>query len=315
MTLVCINGEFVDDPAKATLSAFDAGVQHAVGLFETMLALPPRESDGAPRIHRLGEHLSRLETSIAALGLTQTFRPEAMGDLLVETARRYGCTEGRRARMRLTVTGGDLNLLRPGSGSALRPTILIVCQEPTEYPQEMFELGVSAVIADLRVNPLDPFESHKTLSYWRRLNALRDAAAKGAGEAIVFQVSNHVAGGAVSNIFAVRKGTLQTPIARGEETAVARSATLPSPVLPGVTRLAVIEHAASCGIEVVRKMMTIDDVLDADEVFLTNSSWGVLPVTRVEGRSIGAGTPGEWTRCLRACWLAELDQSSNADRG
>ncbi len=310
MTLICINGEFFDDPAKARLSAFDAGVQHAVGLFETMLALPSK--DGAPRIHRLGEHLARLDESIRTLGLTHTIHPEPLGDLLVETARRFGCDSGRRGRLRLTITGGDLNLLRPGAASALRPTIMIVCQDPTEYPAEMFEIGVSAVIADLRVNPLDPFESHKTLNYWRRLNALRDAAARGAGEAIVFQVTNHVAGGAVSNIFAVKEGQLLTPVVRGEEIDAAAPSeqsgpTLPSPVLPGVTRLAIIEHAADAGLTVTRRLLSIADILDADELFVTNSSWGVLPIVRVEDRTIASGDVGPITRRLRDAWLAELD--------
>jgi len=50
----------------------------------------------------------------------------------------------------------------------------------------------------------------------------------------------------------------------------------------------------------------IDDLLDADEVFLTNSSWGVLPVVRIESRDIAAGTVGDLTTTLRNAWLDEL---------
>ena len=53
---------------------------------------------------------------------------------------------------------------------------------------------------------------------------------------------------------------------------------------------------------VERRMLTITDVLEADEVFLTNSSWGVLPATRVEGRTIGTGAPGPITRELVNAW-------------
>ena len=64
---------------------------------------------------------------------------------------------------------------------------MIVVQPATEYPAEMFERGVMAVIADMRVNPLDPMSGHKTLNYWGRLRELQAAAAKRAGEAIVFR--------------------------------------------------------------------------------------------------------------------------------
>ena len=61
------------------------------------------------------------------------------------------------------------------------------------------------------------------------------------------------------------------------------------------------------GLDVRRQMMTVDDVLDADELMLTNSSWGVLPVTRVEGATIKEGTPGSAARELVARWRAFTD--------
>jgi branched-subunit amino acid aminotransferase/4-amino-4-deoxychorismate lyase len=156
-----------------------------------------------------------------------------------------------------------------------------------------------AVIADAKANPLDPTAGHKTLNYWWRLRELQTAAGRGAGEAIVLQVSNHVCGGCVSNLFAVKDGTLVTPIARGEEQEVGGKGAIPSPVLPGITRARVLKEAKKMGLTVERRMMGIGDVLDADEVFLTNSSWGVLPVTSVEAEPIAAGTVGAVSRALR----------------
>jgi branched-subunit amino acid aminotransferase/4-amino-4-deoxychorismate lyase len=63
--------------------------------------------------------------------------------------------------------------------------------------------------------------------------------------------------------------------------------------------LRVVEKAGAMGIKTTKRMMTIDDLLDADEVFLTNSSWGVLPVVRVEAETIGSGAVGEVTRRIR----------------
>lgn len=320
-TQVFLDGRFLarDD---ARLSAFDAGVQHGVGLFETMSATGTK--DGA-RVFRLWHHLDRLATSAKALGLTESLDAEALGEAVGETVRRseLAAIEGQRARVRLTITGGDLNLLQSEGKSVARPTVLIHVQPATPYPEAMFERGVTAAVADLRLNPFDPTQGHKTLNYWARLRELQRASGRHAGEALVFQVTNHLAGGAVSNAVLVRDGVVMTPIARGEEQEIAESlgagpgapprvvaggggatAAMPSPVLPGVTRRFVLATARSQGLRVERRMLTIDDVFAADEVMLTNSSWGVLPVVRVEQHLIATGEVGEVTRSLRAAWLA-----------
>jgi len=296
MSSVFLDGGFVDQN-DARVSAFDAGLQHAVGLFETMHAVAGNES----RVFLLERHTARLAESARELGLSDSLRAGALGEAVIETLKRSGLPEGSRARVRLTVTGGDLNLLQAAGAPNHRPTVLIQCQPATEYPEAMFERGITATVADLRVNPLDPTQGHKTLAYWSRLRELQSAARKGAGESIVFQVSNHVAGGCVSNLFVVLDGMLHTPIARGEEAEIAGGKpALPSPVLPGITRSWVL---AESGLGCVRRMLTIDDVLDADEVILTNSSWGVLPVVWVEKEEVGGGSPGPIARDLRARWL------------
>lgn len=320
MSTVFLNGRFVAGH-EAMVSAFDAGLQHGVGLFETMIG---RLAEGRASVHRLGDHLDRLAGSAAALGLSESVRTHALAEAVCRTVEEAGRSpeglETERWRVRLTITGGDLNLLErraPGAGGpglageAITPTVLISAHPAVRYPDEMFERGVAAVIADVRSNPLDPFAGHKTLNYWGRLRELQRAAAARAGEAIVLQVSNHLAGGCVSNVFLVRGGALQTPIARGEEGGGAGGkggAFLPSPVLPGVTRREILEAAAEEGIGVEKRMLSIDDLLGADEVFLTNSSWGVLPVVRVEQHGIGSGEPGRWTRALRAGLTGDSSQ-------
>jgi branched-chain amino acid aminotransferase len=291
MQTVFLDGQFVsrDD---ARLSAFDAGFQHAVGLFETMLGV--RTASDAD-IVALDAHIDRLVESARVLRLSEDLKATGLAEAVRRTFERC---DFERARIRLTVTGGDLNLLETRGQTTVRPTILCVAQPATAYPDAMFEHGVLATIADARANPFEPTAGHKTLNYWWRLRELQVAAAKGAGEAIVLQVSNHVAGGCVSNLMAVHGEMLLTPIARGEET----QGGVPSPVLPGVTRAMALGWAEELGLTVSRQMMTVDDLLDADELLLTNSSWGVLPVTRVEGATIREGTPGEVARKMIDRW-------------
>lgn len=315
---VWLNGEFVG-PGEARVSAFDAGLQHGVGLFETMLA-------GRGGVFRLFEHLTRMQVSARALGLSESLRVNPLAEAVRRTVERAGL---ERARVRLTITPGSLNMLAAARGApgveAPDPTVMIVAQPATAYPEAMFEQGVLATIAEGRLNPLDESEGHKTVNYWRRLRALRDAGAKGAGEAIFLQISNHLAGGAVSNLFVVRDGVVLTPIARGEEADVAGVGGGPdsassgarlmrSPVLPGVTRGVVMALAKREGVPVTRRMLSIADLLDADEAFLTNSGWGVLPVSRVEGKAINGGVVGPVTRALGEGWRREVEAECSIAR-
>lgn len=291
MQTVFLDGEFVDR-GDARVSAFDAGFQHGVGLFETMLAV--RTASDADIIG-LDAHIERLIDSARTLRLSEDLKSVGLAEAVRQT---FEKCEYDRARIRLTVTGGDLNMLESKGASNVRPTILCVAQPATTYPDAMFEGGVLATISDARANPFEATAGHKSLDYWWRLRELQVAAAKGAGEAIVLQVSNHVAGGCVSNLVAVHGEVLLTPIARGEE----QQGGIPSPVLPGITRASVLGWADEMGLQVSRQMLTVDDLLDADELMLTNSSWGVLPVTRLEGATIKEGTPGDVTKKMIDRW-------------
>lgn len=313
MPTVFLNGEFLDRDS-ARVSAFDAGFQHGVGLFETFTVACPAGGEARP-IH-LTEHLERLAHSARELSLSDDLRVDALREAVVRTIARAreDLPGSRRLRVRLTITGGDLNLLEGRRGGAT-PTVLIVATPATGYPEEMFEHGVGVVIADHRANPLDAFASHKTLGYWARLRELQVAAGKGAGEALVFQVTNHLAGGCVSSAILVRGEEALVPIARGEEgfgdsgPGTPRGPAIPSPVLPGVTRQWALDELEGLGLVVRRRMLTIADVLGADEVLLTNSSWGVLPVVRVEREGVGIGEPGARARELRRAWLGLLGAS------
>lgn len=302
---VWVNGRFVDRD-QAMVSVFDAGLQHGIGLFETMLAQ-------SGRVYRLREHLERLAASARELRLTDELRVGPLAEAVERTVAESGLTEGR-ARVRLTLTGGDLNLLQTQRQHPSTPTLIIVAQPATPYPDILFEQGVRVAIADGRLNPFDPVAGHKTLNYWSRLRALQEVAQVGGGECLWLSVTNHLMGGSVSNIFLVKDGLLHTPIARGEEP----KGGIPSPVLPGITRRAIIELAEQERIGVNRQMLDVDALLAADEVFLTNSSWGVLPVVRAvafQEEVIGSGQPGPITRRLRGLWLEDVRLRTTLDPG
>ncbi|WP_428389727.1 aminotransferase class IV [Mucisphaera sp.] len=291
-----LNGAFVEaDEAKICLD--DAGFQHGIGLFETLAV---RHGHA----FRKSAHLERLAGSARDLGLAEELDLDALATAIDKTIEHNHLQE---ARLRLTLTAGPINLL-PGRQNARKPlpTLAIQPAPPTNYDPQYFEKGILVLIAPSHANPLDPTTGHKTLNYWQRLRSLRQAAAAGAGEALWLSVTNHLACGSISNIFLVKDGRLLTPIARGEEP----QGGLAAPVLPGITRAAVIECAETAGIPFDRQMLSIDDLLDADEVFLTNSGWQVLPVNQIEKETIGEGQAGPITNQLRKALLDLIKQEA-----
>jgi len=292
---IFLNGHLVA-PDDARVALDDAGLQHGIGLFETMAAYHGR-------VFRLDAHLDRLAASAVELGLSRELHTQPLAEAVRQTLAHNGID---RARVRLTLTPGPLNLLRQDPDHEPQPTLAIVPTPPTEYDPQYFEQGITVLVYKACANPFEPTSGHKTLAYWPRLRSLRQAAAAGAGECVWLNLTNHLASGAVSNLFLVKDGVLRTPIARGEEADDA----MPAPVLPGITRAAVIELAEAEGIEVQRKMLGVPDLLEADEAFLTNSSWHVLPVTKVEASQVATGEVGPVTTMLRKRLLDTIERET-----
>jgi len=291
---IYLNGQMIPHD-QAQISVHDAAFQHAVGLFETMIA-----RNG--QVFRLDQHLSRLAQSAEILGLALTVDTEQLASAVAQTLEHNKLDE---ARVRLTVTPGPISLLK-AEDSSTGPTVLVVADQPTQYDPDYFESGILVVVGAACANPFDPLAGHKTLAYWGRLSTLRDAAALGAGEVILLNITHHLASGAVSNLFLVKDGVLLTPIARGEEV----QGSLPAPVLPGITRQVVIELAQSQGVTVEQRMLSVDDLLNADEVFLTNSGWQLLPVTRVEKKKVGDQKVGPVSMKLRQALLEKIESET-----
>ncbi|HWB19787.1 MAG TPA: aminotransferase class IV, partial [Phycisphaerales bacterium] len=268
---VWLNGKFVP-LQNAQLSAFDAGIQHSIGLFETMLA-----ANG--QVFRAQHHMDRLARSARELGLSDRLRIHPLIRALHLALEHNKLTD---ARVRLTITAGDTRALLPNQSKSPDPTILISTQPPTTYPDAFFTAGVPVVISQDRENPFSMLAGHKTLSYWPRIRALQLAARSQAAESLWFSLSGHIVSGSVSNVFVIRNNHLLMPFARTDQlpnTAIA-------PALPGITRQVIIELARELELPFRCELLTGDDLLSADEVFLTNSSWGVLPVIRVHDKSI-----------------------------
>jgi branched-subunit amino acid aminotransferase/4-amino-4-deoxychorismate lyase len=166
-----------------------------------------------------------------------------------------------------------------------------------------------------KLNPYDLQAGHKTLNYFSRLAALREANRRGAGEALWFNVHNYLQSGSICNVFIVKSAALVTPPTNVElrDPAVAGATAYPnSAVLPGVTRGAIIELARSERIDVKLASIDVNQLLDADEIFLTNSIMGVMPVTRIERKAIGDEKPGTITGRLAGLYANAIAREVGA---
>jgi branched-chain amino acid aminotransferase len=292
MSFAWINGQYVDE-SEASVSLRDTGLLHAAGVFTTMRA------DGG-RVFRIGEHLKRLRASCEALFIPLNFKDEALKDAVGSLLQRNALSD---ARLRLTVTRGHATQ-DPLHGLRLEPTVFITATDLEPYPADFYQRGMTVVLIDeQKLNPYDIQAGHKTLNYFSRLAALREANRRGAGEALWFNVHNYLQSGSISNVFVVHGQQIVTPPTNAElnEAAVRELTPYPkSAVLPGITRQAVIDAAKAEGLAVRLAAVDVNLLLEADEAFLTNSIMQVMPVARVERREIGQGKPGEITQTLAA---------------
>lgn len=292
MPFAWINGSFVDETA-ANVSARDTGLLHGIGVFTTM-----RARDG--KVVRLDRHLSRLRQSCEELFIPLLYKDEELGTTISELLAKNELAD---ARMRLTITRGT-TITDPLHGPHTQPTALLTAGAFEAYPAEYYEKGLTVVVLDkYKLNPYDIQAGHKTLDYFSRLSALRDASKQGAAEALWFNVHNYLQSGSISNVFVVKNDCLLTPPTNAElqDPLVAAQTAYPrSNVLPGTTRAAVLDQAKATGIQTRLCTVTINDLLDADEVFLTNSIMGLMPVTRIERKPIASESPGPITKALAA---------------
>ncbi len=258
---------------QAVVSVFDHGLLYGDGVFEGIRAY-------SGRVFRLKEHLERLYSSARAILLTIPLTPKQMEEAVLQTLR---ANKLQDAYIRLVVTRGvgDLGL---DPRKCPKPTIFIITDKIALYPQEFYDKGLHLITAATRRNIPDALNpSIKSLNYLNNILAKVEAVRQNAPEAIMLNAQGYVAECTGDNIFIIKSGQLLTP-----------------PIwvgaLEGITRNAVIDIARrKMKLPVREEVFTPYHVYVADEVFLTGTAAEVVPVSEVDGRTIGSGKPGKLT--------------------
>jgi len=260
------------DKEKALIPANDTGYLYGAGLFETM-----RAHNGV--VFCLKDHLERLFYSARSLGIDHSYSKKYINEAIYKLLDANNLTE---ARLRLTLSAGPMRRVEEKP----RPTLLITAAAFKPYPTELYEKGALVVLCPFKQNPAEPVTGHKSTSYFSRLLALQIARQKKAAEALWFTTDNRLAEGCISNVFLVKDSVISTPPIR-------------TPVLAGVARKTIFRLAAKNSIKITEKDLHINELLKADEVFLSNVIMQVLPITRIENHKVGDGKPGQLTKKIQ----------------
>jgi branched-chain amino acid aminotransferase len=208
--------------------------------------------------------------------------PERLANAVVRTLRASGRED---AYIRVVVTRGEGTLgLDPNR--CLKPNLFIITDEIALYPQELYENGLDIITAaTMRNHPNAVNPRLKSLNYLNNIMAKIEAIDAGVLEAVMLNHLGYVAECTGDNIFTVREQRLFTPpIAAG--------------ILEGITRDEILSIARGFKIEIREENLTRQDLYAADECFLTGTAAEVVPVVRIDKRTIGEGKPGPVTKRL-----------------
>jgi len=273
--IVSVNGNLVHRD-RAAISPFDSSVQGGDAVWEGL-----RLYQG--RIFRLDEHLARLRRSALALAFETIPSDEEITGQISATLRANRMTDDVHIRLTLTrgakiTSGMDPRLNQSG------PTLIVLAEhKPPVYDQS----GITLVTASVRRPPpdcLDPKIHHNNLL--SSILAKIEANVAGADDAVMLDQRGFVAETNATNLFLAAGGRLATPAA----------VACPE----GITRAAVLELAEGAGIGCDVGDLSLTQFYAADEVFVTGTMGGLTPVTAIDGRTIGGGSPGPVTLRLGA---------------
>jgi len=262
---VYINGKFFE-PDQARVSVFDHGYLYGDGIFETL-----RSYRG--RIFRFDDHFTRLAGSAARIALPLPWGKEQCRQLLQEALQ---VNESPDALLRLSLSRGEGP---PGLDPALcsRPTVVIITRPFQGHSSGDSLRGVPLAVVSVRKNLTSALDARiKSTNFLNNILAKIEAKRVEATEGILLNQEGFLTEGTVSNLFFVTHDVLYTP-------------STDTGILEGITRKVVLEISRQKGIEVHEGAFTPDALLKADEVFLTNTSYEVMPVTRVDRQSFRVG--------------------------
>jgi branched-chain amino acid aminotransferase len=270
---IYLNGEIISAD-RATISPLDIGLLRGYAVFDLL-----RTVRGEPFL--LAEHLKRLHGSAEQLGLAVPASDDEIASAIHELLHLNGHAE---ATVRLVLTGG----VSPDGMSfdPATPTFIILTHDLHEPPATLYENGGKLLTHTHRREA----PGAKTTNYVTMLRNRSRIAEEDALD-LLYHDGERVFEAASASVYFVRGGRIHAPA---------------DDVLPGTVGALVLARAAE-QFEIVVGDVSLDEALGADEVFLTSTTRGVVPIVKLDDHPIGDGTPGPVTRTLMSMWSEALN--------
>jgi 4-amino-4-deoxychorismate lyase len=278
---ISLNGSLCDEQ-EAVVSVYDHGFLYGIGLFETF-----RTYKG--KAFLLEKHLERLRQGCAELWIAWELDAQQIN---LQVSELLAANELQEGYFRLSVSAG-VDLLGLPVHPYAAPTVVLYVKPLPLQEEKLYENGKALQLLRLRRNSPEGGERLKSFHYMNNILAKRELSrypwAAGA-EGLFLNGAGFAAEGIVSNVFFMRDSICCTPH-------------LDTGILPGITRALVLDLAGKAGITTAEGMYSWEDLLAADEIFITNSIQEIVPITTLfdaagKGYHIGKGSAGQATRKL-----------------
>jgi len=279
--IVYVNNTFVPE-SEARISVMDHAFLYGDGVFDTAVAWNKH-------VFELDAHVDRFFRSMAAIAMESPVTRGQLKDLILEALQR---SELDNAYIKWIGTRGSNGTpLMDPTGCVANLVILTRPYMDRDAPNGLRVKTVAVRRPSGHV--LDP--QIKSLNYLNLVLAKIEAKAAGADQALMLDVSGRVCEAPGFNVFVVNSNALRTP---------ARD------ILRGITREAVMGFAPQLGYSAQQCDLELYDAYTADEIFLTSTAGGLIPVVELDGRRIGDGKPGPIYRKLAGAYRDALNSSS-----
>jgi branched-chain amino acid aminotransferase len=284
-----LNGKLVSED-EARISPLDRGFLYGDGIYETVLI-----RHGRP--YQLGKHLDRLRSSAAIIRVEVPLSDETIAE---EIRKVVAANNLREAALRINMSRG-VGDWRLSTNGATCPTFLLSLFPIPDYPRDTYSRGWNVVISRefVTMDPVLPALA-KTTNRLSLILAKREAEERGAKEAILLNLQGYLTEGTSSNLFFVRDHRVCTP-------------SLDSGILEGVTRGVVMDLLRDEGFQIREALYRSEDLLEADEAFLTFTTAGIIPIHSVDTVVVGEGRAGPVTRLVLDRYERDVERCTGSD--
>jgi branched-chain amino acid aminotransferase len=269
---VYVNGE-IRPAAEAVVPVYDHGFVYGEGVYETL-----RTYNRVPFLY--DRHIRRLRASAGYLRLDVPYTDAALRGWIDDTIRAAGELDEAYIRILHTRGVGELTY---DLNATPTPSLVIIVKPVEEPPARVLDRGITiSLVSVMRNHPASVNPVIKSNNLLNNALAMQEANRRGAEEGLMCNYRGELSECSQSNFFMVRGGTVLTPKSQAG-------------LLEGITRAFLFEVGRDVGIEVRDETLFPKDTEAAEEAFITSTTREISPVTRIDERVVGAGTPGPIT--------------------